>query len=438
MHFLVSRTSITWTGHLPTRSEQFATSGLACRVENLGKRYRLGEEGAAHDTLRDLFAARIRSRARSRAARRDLWALRDVSFALREGEVLGVIGPNGAGKSTLLKILSRITTPTTGRAYVKGRVGALLEVGTGFHPELTGRENIHFAGAVLGMATRDIRRRFDEIVAFAQVDTFLDTPFKRYSSGMQMRLAFSVAAHLEPEILIVDEILSIGDAEFQHRCLGKLHEVSSAGRTVLFVSHNMQAVRALCATAIHLRAGSVVDSGPAYDVVGRYLSAAVARTNRETLPADGLGDERARLVGLRILDHLGRSTQLVSSSREFTVEMDVEVAQLHPALCIGFALERVDATTVLWSYQTDGPAAQWPTLRIGRNLLRCRVPGGLLNGGAHAIAPKLSLYFTDWILDAGPLLRFDVDLDHPNSPHWQHVRVGVVAPLLAWSASAAG
>jgi lipopolysaccharide transport system ATP-binding protein len=251
-------------------------------LESVGKRYRLRHQATErYRTLRDAIAGAARSplawwNASSARTADDFWALRDVSFAVARSEVLGIIGRNGAGKSTLLKILSRITEPTTGRVTLDGRVASLLEVGTGFHPELSGRENIFLNGAILGMTREEIRRKFDSIVAFAEVERFLDTPVKRYSSGMYVRLAFAVAAHLEPDILIVDEVLAVGDAEFQKKCLGKMQEVSRGGRTVLFVSHNMTAVQALCGTAIWLDQGRVAAQGPAQEVVARYLQGAHA------------------------------------------------------------------------------------------------------------------------------------------------------------------
>ena len=251
-------------------------------VEGLGKRYRIRhqQQGQRYVALRDVLAATLASPLRwfsrggppARPGIEDFWALKGVSFDIDQGEVVGIIGRNGAGKSTLLKILSRITEPTQGRVTLRGRVASLLEVGTGFHPELTGRENIFLNGAILGMARTEIHRKFDEIVAFAEVETFLDTPVKHYSSGMYMRLAFAVAAHLEPEILVVDEVLAVGDAEFQKKCLGKMRDVSQGGRTVLFVSHNMAAVQALCSRAIWLDRGAVAHDGDVDDCIGRYLA----------------------------------------------------------------------------------------------------------------------------------------------------------------------
>ncbi len=252
----------------------------AITVQNLSKRYTIGRQTANGDGLRHAFDAmlrnpfawlRERNRAR-RATREDFWALKDVSFEIKRGDAVAIIGRNGAGKSTLLKILSRITEPTEGRIDLHGRVASLLEVGTGFHQELTGRENIYLNGAILGMTHAEIRRKFDEIVAFSEIEKFLDTPVKRYSSGMYVRLAFAVAAHLEPEILIVDEVLAVGDANFQRKCLGKMEEVAHGGRTVLFVSHNMPAVQALCSQAIYLQAGSIRGAGDAEPIIGQYLA----------------------------------------------------------------------------------------------------------------------------------------------------------------------
>ena len=253
-------------------------------VEGLGKKYRLRHRAESHsyDTVRDALTRAAAQPLRwfssngSSTTTDDFWALRNVSFEVSRGEVVGIIGRNGAGKSTLLKILSRITEPTAGRITLEGRVASLLEIGTGFHPELTGRENIYLNGAILGMTRAEIRRNFDSIVAFAEVERFLDTPVKRYSSGMYLRLAFAVAAHLEPDILVIDEVLAVGDAEFQRKSLGKMHEVSRGGRTVLFVSHNMAAVQSLCGTTIWLDRGEVAASGPTAEVIPKYLQDAHA------------------------------------------------------------------------------------------------------------------------------------------------------------------
>src|ERR1700681_4811587 len=261
-------------------------SDIAIRSEKLGKRYRIGER-QRYLALRDVLTQTVKAPLRlfrpsapksSSNDPRHIWALKDASFEVREGEVVGVIGRNGAGKSTLLKILARVTKPTEGFAKVHGRMGSLLEVGTGFHPELTGRENVFLSGAILGMRKREIDRKFDEIVAFAEVDKFIDTPLKHFSTGMQMRLAFAVAAQLEPEILLVDEVLAVGDLEFQKKCLGKMSEVSKGGRTIVFVSHQMSQIRRLCERVIWIDHGLLKQDGPTLDVVSAYERALSARS----------------------------------------------------------------------------------------------------------------------------------------------------------------
>ncbi|MFL5562506.1 MAG: ABC transporter ATP-binding protein [Gemmatimonadaceae bacterium] len=257
-------------------------------ARDVGKRYLLGRRVTGSKSLREALGEAVRApfnrmRNATGTGGAEFWALREVSFDVAPGEVMGVIGRNGAGKSTLLKVLSRITDPTTGRIEIRGRAAALLEVGTGFHPELTGRENVYLNGTILGMRKREIDRKFDEIVAFAEVAEFIDTPVKRYSSGMYVRLAFGVAAHLDPEILIVDEVLAVGDAEFQKKCLTKMSDVAHEGRTVLFVSHNMAAVRAICTTGIHLRGGTVVARGPVGAVVDEYVRSAVSTAAAELI-----------------------------------------------------------------------------------------------------------------------------------------------------------
>jgi homopolymeric O-antigen transport system ATP-binding protein len=295
-------------------------------ARNVSKAYRLGSIGATSlkEELARLWA---RARARSpRPAADEFWALRDVSFDVQPGEVVGIIGRNGAGKSTLLKILSRITTQTAGEITLRGRVASLLEVGTGFHPDLTGRENIFLNGAILGMSKEEIRRKFDEIVAFAEVEPFIDTPVKRYSSGMYVRLAFAVAAHLEPEILIVDEVLAVGDASFQQKCLGKMRDVSSRDhRTVLFVSHNMSAIQALCQRALWLHEGRVAEDGPAAPVSQRYLASVNDRAVADLASrSDRQGDGSVRLTGVTITAADGSA--LITSGSRLKIVLDYESA----------------------------------------------------------------------------------------------------------------
>ena len=278
---------------------------IAIAAEGLSKSYRIGELQGGYDTLRESIvraAKRVGNR-EHRPHHHEIWALDDVSFEVENGTALGVIGRNGAGKSTLLKVLTRITTPTSGRAEIRGRVGSLLEVGTGFHPELTGRENVYMNGSILGMRQREIRQKLPDIVDFAGIETFMDTPVKRYSSGMYVRLAFSVAAHFEPEIMLVDEVLAVGDAEFQKRCLGRMEDFGQSGRTVLFVSHNMQAISQLCDRALHIDGGKIVNDGSANDVVASYLQT-VGATGSERVwadPATAPGGPFARLRSARVV-----------------------------------------------------------------------------------------------------------------------------------------
>ena len=302
----------------------------AIRVENLSKQYRIGTKArpGSHnltESIREGASALWRgltNRARGGDGADSFWALKDVSFEVQPGEVVGIIGRNGAGKSTLLKILSRIAEPTSGRAVVRGRMASLLEVGTGFHPELTGRENVYLNGSILGMSRQEISRKFDEIAAFAEIDQFLDTPVKRYSSGMYVRLAFAVAAHLDPEILVVDEVLAVGDAGFQAKCLRRMRSIGEAGRTVLLVSHNLSSVRSLCGLAVTLEEGRVVGCGPADEQVARYL-AKLANHSTQSLEhrCDREGSGRARLVHIAFEDGSGRPIEHVLAGTTLKVRL---------------------------------------------------------------------------------------------------------------------
>ncbi len=317
------------------------------QVENVGKRYVLGTGGdpARYQTMRESLMSGLRAPARwlrrslngahaaaASPADNEFWALHDVSFKVQRGDVVGIIGRNGAGKSTLLKVLSRITEPTRGRVAIRGRVASLLEVGTGFHPELTGRENIYLNGAILGMTRVEIKAKFDEIVAFSEVERFLDTPVKRYSSGMYVRLAFAVAAHLEPEILIVDEVLAVGDANFQKKCLSKMQDVGQGGRTVLFVSHSMPAITRLCTRAILLNEGRVLSDGPTAQVVSAYLGSGLngAATREWPDPAKAPGNHVARLRAVRVLTGDSALTDAVDIRLEIRIILDFDVLQGGP------------------------------------------------------------------------------------------------------------
>jgi len=355
----------------------------AVTVERLSKLYRIGELQSAYGTLRDSLAAAGRRLVRRdhRPRYEDLWALKDVSFELHEGDALGVIGRNGAGKSTLLKILTRITTPTEGRATIRGRVGSLLEVGTGFHPELTGRENVFLNGSVLGMRQREIVRKFPEIVEFAGVERFIDTPVKRYSSGMSVRLAFAVAAYLEPEILLVDEVLAVGDADFQRRCLGRMEDLSGSGRTVIFVSHNMQAVAQLCDRAIWLDLGRIVDEGPSSDMVAHYLQSGVGGGSSCAWPdlASAPGDDLVRLRSVRIVQE-EVETAAVDVRRPVAIEIGFRV--LHEDKRSVFPKIKVIDQRGAVAFNAMDTSPRWhEPAAPGDYLATAWIPGNYLNEG---------------------------------------------------------
>jgi lipopolysaccharide transport system ATP-binding protein len=334
------------------------------RAENLGKRYRLGER-EPYLALRDVLARAVsapvrllgsRAPALSDGNRGHIWALKDVSFEVRQGEMLGIIGRNGAGKTTLLKILARVTRPTEGHARLKGRVGSLLEVGAGFHPELTGRENVFLSGAILGMSKSEIERKFDEIVAFAEVEKFIDTPLKHYSSGMLMRLAFAVAAHLEPEILLVDEVLSLGDIQFQKKCLGKMGDVAKSGRTLLFVSHQMNQVRRLCERAIWIDGGGIRQQGPTGPVLGAY-EAAMASGRWGGRDRSGGPLQKVVFRRWQVVEPVAEPCNLLTTSGPTGVQFEVEVHRPVRAGHHGIALFDADRQ-LIWAWAADDLALE--------------------------------------------------------------------------------
>jgi lipopolysaccharide transport system ATP-binding protein len=414
-------------------------SDVALRTVHLGKRYYIGAERQQYSTLRDALTKavrrpieRIRHPGAATHSSEEIWALKDVDLEVKQGEVLGIIGRNGAGKSTLLKVLSHITEPTEGRVEIRGRVASLLEVGTGFHAELTGRENVQLNGAILGMTRSEIKRQFDEIVDFSGIGRFLDTPVKRYSSGMYVRLAFAVAAHLNPEVLIVDEVLSVGDAEFQKKCLGKMEEVAGGGRTVLLVSHNMQAVRSLCRTAIEINGGRVVKSGQAQLVVADYLAQQAHSVAAATWdPGMGPGDDDVRLIRVVVLGPSAEATNHITTDEPFRLSFEFDLARIDPALCIGFDLVSSDGSVVLRSYQTDAAQEDWPRLHVGRNSIACTIPAGLLNDGQYLVMPRVSIHNVRWIVNGDSVVSFEVARDAGRSP-LIGARPGTIAPLLPW------
>jgi lipopolysaccharide transport system ATP-binding protein len=357
------------------------------------------------------------------------WALKDVSLEVREGEVVGIIGRNGAGKTTLLKILSRITKPTTGWAEIHGRVGSLLEVGTGFHPELTGRENTYLSGAILGMSKREITRKFDEIVAFAELEKFIDTPVKHYSSGMYVRLAFAVAAHLEPEILLVDEVLAVGDASFQKKCLGKMGQVSREGRTILFVSHNMAAVKALCSKAVLMRDGSVTVSGTVADVVDDYFLGAApgARAKEWRDPATAPGNENVRISYVRIIPPEGEPTITIDTG--VLIEIGFDNLRQDINLDCTVYLSSSDGVLIFESghiISSDGDS------RRGSYHLTGRIPAHLLNAGRYSLSVLFGKDQRYVLFRMDDAVFFEVENTSTGRGANMGVAPGVIRPMLSW------
>ncbi len=414
------------------------------RVQNLSKQYLLGEREAGYGTLRETIidALRLplrRLRRHNGNASKDhtIWALNDVNFEVNRGEIVGIIGRNGAGKSTLLKILSRITEPTQGRVELYGRIASLLEVGTGFHPELTGRENIFLNGTILGMSRTEIKRKFNEIVEFAEIEKFLDTPVKRYSSGMYVRLAFAVAAHLDPEILLVDEVLAVGDAAFQKKCLDKLKEVGQRDRTVLFVSHNMPAVTRLCNRTILLDAGQVMEDGPSHKVVGSYLRSGLGTTAvREWHDlAQAPGNEIARLLAVRVKTN-DQMSEAVDIRKPVEIEMEYEVLQSGHVLLPNFHFFNEEGVYVFVAADHDPDWRRRPR-PSGRYISKAAIPGNLLSEGSLIVSAALTIPNpVTVVFHAREAVAFQVvdslDGDSARGDYAGPIP-GVVRPLLQWN-----
>ncbi len=416
-------------------------SDIAIRVEDLGKQYRIGLTPMRYRTLRESLVESLSIRGRSnRAALKKeigtIWALRDVSFEVNKGQVLGIIGRNGAGKSTLLKILSRITEPTEGYAEIHGRVGSLLEVGTGFHPELSGRENIYLNGAILGMRREEIDRKFDEIVAFSEVEKFIDTPVKRFSSGMYLRLAFAVAAHLEPQILVVDEVLAVGDAEFQRKCLGKMDDVAKEGRTVLFVSHNMSAILRLTEETILLDEGRVILRESTPKAVDYYMASGFSQSGERTWSIDEIPVEAApfRPIALRVSDHNKRSFDRVRSTEPITIEVEYALDAPIKGLRVGIYLQTTRGEFVLTSFDTD-TTEQFERYSIrpeGHYFSSCTLPPDFLNEGQYVLGMNASSYRVKRYFQDENALAFTVDGAGAPGKQWPERRLGPVRPRLEW------
>lgn len=413
------------------------------QIENVSKRYRIGGVHPGYMTFRemvgDAIAAPLRRLRRTNGDYQMLWALREVNLEIRQGELVGIIGHNGAGKSTLLKILSRITRPTKGRVEIFGRVGSLLEVGTGFHPDLTGRENVYLSGAILGMRRVEIERKFDQIVAFAEMEKFIETAVKFYSSGMYVRLAFSVAAHLEPEILIMDEVLAVGDAAFQQKCLDKMHDIRREGRTILFVSHNLPAITRLCKRAILLEAGQVVADGEPHTVVNRYLSSNWKAGAQREWPdgAEAPGDAIVRLRRVGVYDERGEPTTVVDIHRQFRIEVSYDVNEAGHVLLPVVELCNEEGTEVFSTHDTN---QEWRRRERppGRYTSAVIVPGNLLAEGSLLAHVSVMSHFPATILhlrETNAVAFQVVDTDEGNSARGDYVgpMPGVVRPLLEWT-----
>lgn len=420
----------------------------AISVRDLSKQYKIGAAetkfryNMLRDVLMDTFYAPVRiakamiGKSDRRSNQNFVWALKDVSFDLEEGKVLGIVGRNGAGKSTLLKILSRVTEPTAGTVSVRGRVGSLLEVGTGFHPELTGRENIYMNGAILGMRRAEIDSKFDEIVDFSEVTQFIDTPVKRYSSGMYLRLAFAVAAHLEPEILVVDEVLAVGDAEFQKKCLGKMGDVAQQGRTVLFVSHNMSAILRLTQEAIVLNKGQMLMRGPTQEAVDFYLSSGQMQAGERVWDADEIpaASQPFRPINLKVKNRSGKVVDTVRSTEPLAVEFEYQLDAPVTGLRIGFYLSTMRGEYVLTSFDTDAPDLfeKFDSRKAGRYISRAQIPADIFNEGRYSIGVNASSFGVRRYFMDENAIAFNVDISGAPGTQWPEPRVGPVRPRLEW------
>jgi len=413
---------------------------VVIKAEGVSKLYRLGQVGTgtlSHDLKR--WWARARGKEdpylkigmendRTQKGTSDYaWALQDIGFQVEQGDTLGIIGKNGAGKSTLLKILSRVTAPTKGEIKVKGRIASLLEVGTGFHPELTGRENIFMNGAILGMTKKEITRNFEEIVDFAGVAMYIDTPVKRYSSGMYVRLAFAVAAHLEPEILIVDEVLAVGDADFQKKCLGKLGDVAGHGRTIIFVSHNMQAVQSLCKTAIYLKQGRMVEMGRTDRVINNYLSREINNCHSRNWDSleEAPGNEAVQLLRAEIIILEKGETDVITVNTPIDIEFEF---QLHKNTNLNLSLHLNTAG----GYCIFNVATPSKPLSAGRHVSRLRIPGKLLNDGIYSINLIFVKDMAAHLFNIADLLTFEV-VEFEREGNWFGKWEGAVRPDLEFS-----
>jgi ABC-type polysaccharide/polyol phosphate transport system ATPase subunit len=401
-------------------------SANVIETRGLGKRYLLGEEQAAYGSLRESLASALSPKRRRGESRDEIWALRDIDLSVRVGEAVGIIGTNGAGKSTLLRILARITEPSVGVARIRGRVGVMLEVGTGFHPELTGRENVYLSGAVMGMRRREIRKQYDDIVEFAGVERFLETPLKRYSSGMQLRLAFAVVAHLEPELMLVDEILAVGDVKFQRRCLERMNRLSEEGRTVIFVSHDLGAVTRLCSRAIWAEGGRVVRDGKPTEIVQAYYASLLGQAAGE---AEFAVNQEVGVSHVAILDERGEVVERPARDESFTLQARVIAAHRVPLLDMGVSLMTNDGTVLIYEKWSDQPGTPELVPGPGEYLVRLKMPP-MLRASDYVVrlwlANEQTTFFDRQVLRLSLVPTASDRRESLSRPR-------VVQPVVAWS-----
>lgn len=398
----------------------------AIEIEGLGKRYRLGERIPRYNSLRETLAMRLGRGRGAETQALDLWALQDLDLMVDEGDVLGIVGRNGAGKTTLLRILAGITEPTAGVARTRGRVGALLDIGIGFHPELTGRENVYLGAALMGMSRRDTGRRFDAIVEFAEVERFLDTPLKRYSTGMSLRLAFAVAAHLDPEIAVVDEILTVGDVEFQRKCLDRMAEFGREGRTVLFVSHDLGAIGQLCSRAVWLDRGGIQVDGGVAEVIQAYLDVGAA-SRVELKPQEG---RSVHLLSVAMTNQVGRAVSSTARDEPLSIRLEVEVVDPVMGLDVAIYLQTAGGTRIIDEALSDASPSAATIGLPGRYLAELTIPP-ILAPGEYAIGVWLGNWDEDFFSDE--VLSFQV---RPRIDDRATDRPRVVQPAVRWNLSA--
>ncbi len=423
-------------------------SDIAIKVENLSKCYRIGAKEKKNERFGDVVASWIKTpitnfrnlhnldRFNDNGFQEDvIWALKDVSFEVKHGEILGIIGENGAGKSTLLKILSRITDPTNGTVDIYGRVASLLEVGTGFNTELTGRENVYLNGTILGMSKGEVNKKFDEIVDFSGIEKFIDTPVKRYSSGMSVRLGFAVAAHLEPEILLVDEVLAVGDQEFQRKCLGKMKDIMKQDRTIIFISHNMSSIQSLCNDVILLQNGCEIIKGPASKVIDDYLRYSVSSGGEyvwNEANENEIENNKILPISLHIRDHTERVVSELTSTQPFQIEFQYQLVQSIADLHVGITLKTTDEQWICLSFDHDEVDNLDSNRQPGRYQSRCTIPENLLNDHTYILGIQVTVPNKEMIYSSSDLIQFSVHTVGGVGSSMHCKRPGVVKPLFNW------